>query len=221
MGEHGLDLHIGDTLQLQFLQDDGHRVRPSVRFIGQLPQASLVVTAPTQDGKLMLVREGQVFVVRCFSRDMASAFTCRVLRVCTSPYPYIHLSYPERKEEVIVRSSRRVSVLLSATVVRQREGGTWSIPIPSIVSDMSATGTMLETSEPLGLSGTRVKISFQLPIDGMGEQALSVEGIIRSVYEEGGAAGRNRYGIEFQGVDAAAQLILRAFVYEQLLGNER
>jgi c-di-GMP-binding flagellar brake protein YcgR len=220
MSGHGLDLHLGDSLQLQFLQDDGHRVRPSVRFIGQMPQASLIVTAPTQDGKLMVVREGQVFVVRCFTRDVASAFTCRVLRVCSLPYPYLHLSYPERREEVLVRSSRRVSVLMSATVVRQREGGTWSIPMAAIVSDMSTTGAMLETSEPLGKVETKLKISFQLPIDGMGEQALSVEGVVRSVYEEGGEGDRNRYGIEFQSVPSPAQLVLRAFIYEQLLGGD-
>ena len=221
MSEHPLELTIGDSLQLQFLQDDGRRVRPAVKFIGQMPPLSLLVTAPMQDGKLMLLREGQVFVVRCFSHHMASAFTTRVLKVCTAPYPYLHLSYPERREEVQVRNSRRVNVLLAATVASARDGGTWSVPMAAIVSDMSATGTMLETGEPLGPAGTRLKIDFYLPLEGLGEQPLSVEGYIRSVYEEGGPEDRNRYGIEFAKMDPSAQLVLRAFVYEQMLGPDR
>jgi c-di-GMP-binding flagellar brake protein YcgR len=196
-------------------------VRPSVKFIGQLPPVSLIVTAPTQDGKLMLVREGQVFVVRCFTRDMASAFTSRVLRVCTAPYPYLHLAYPERREEVIVRNSRRIRVLLAATAVAERVGATWSIPMAAIVSDISATGAMLETAERLGPPGTKLKINFHLPIEGLGEQSVNVDAAVRSVYEEGGTEERNRYGVEFSQVDPSAQLILRTFVYEHLLGLER
>jgi c-di-GMP-binding flagellar brake protein YcgR len=220
MPSNDLDLQIGDALQIQFLQDDGRRVRPTVRVIGMLPEASILVTAPVQNGKIMLVREGQVFVVRCFSRDLASAFTCRVLRVCTHPYPYLHLNYPERREQVIVRNARRVAVLLAATVNREKDA-TWSIPIASIVSDISTTGTMLETTESLGRTGTKLKISFHLPIDGMREQSLAVEGIIRTIYEEGSTSDRFRYGVEFLPIDPQSQLTLRAFVYEQLLGSDR
>jgi c-di-GMP-binding flagellar brake protein YcgR len=220
MASNDLDLQIGDNLQIQFLQDDGRRVRPTVRVIGMLPEASILVTAPAQNGKIMLVREGQVFVVRCFSRDLASAFTSRVVRVCTHPYPYLHLSYPERREQVIVRNARRVTVLLAATVAREKDA-TWSVPIASTVSDISTNGAMLETTEALGPSGTRLKINFQLPIDGMQEQALIIEGVIRTIYEEGATNDRFRYGLEFLPPDPQSQLTLRAFVYEQLLGGER
>lgn len=221
MANTDLELQIGDQFQIQFLQDDGRRVRPTVRVIGMLAPASILVTAPTQNGKVMLVREGQVFVVRCFSRDMALAFTSRVLRVCTHPYPYIHLAYPEQREEVQVRSARRVNVLLAATVHREREGNTWSVPIPSIVSDMSTNGSMIETTESLGKIGNKLKILFHLPIDGMHEQPVSVEAVIRTVYEDAITSDRYRYGLEFMPADDNAKLRLRAFVYEQLLGNER
>ena len=221
MADSDLDLQIGDQFQIQFLQDDGRRVRPTVRVIGMLIPASILVTAPTQNGKVMLVREGQVFVVRCFSRDMALAFTSRVIRVCTHPYPYIHLAYPEQREEVQVRSARRVTVLLAATVYREREGNTWSIPIPSIVSDMSTNGSMIETTETLGTIGSKLKVQFHLPLDGMKEQPVNVEAVIRSVYEDVATSDRYRYGIEFRPSDDDAKLRLRAFVYEQLLGAEK
>jgi c-di-GMP-binding flagellar brake protein YcgR len=221
MANDDLDLQIGDQFQIQFLQDDGRRVRPTVRVIGMLIPASILVTAPSQNGKVMLVREGQVFVVRCFSRDMALAFTSRVLRVCTHPYPYIHLAYPEQREEVQVRSARRVTVLLAATVHREREGNTWSIPIPSVVSDLSTNGSMLETTETLGTIGSKLKILFHLPIDGMNEQPVALIGVIRTVYEDTVTGDRYRYGIEFMPADDGAKLKLRAYVYEQLLGNER
>jgi c-di-GMP-binding flagellar brake protein YcgR len=221
MANNDLDLKIGDTFQIQFLQDDGRRVRPTVHVIGMLPGASILVTAPTQNGKMILVREGQVFVVRCFSRDMASAFTSRVVRVCTHPYPYVHLSYPEQREEVVVRHARRVTVQLSATVYREREGNTWSIPIPAIVSDMSITGSQLETSENLGRIGTKLRVRFSLPIEGVDEQPLSVDAVLRTVYDDGTSSDRFRYGVEFNPSDDLSRLKLRAFVYEQLLGSDK
>jgi c-di-GMP-binding flagellar brake protein YcgR len=221
MANNDLDLQIGDQFQIQFLQDDGRRVRPTVKVIGMLIPSSVLVTAPTQNGKVMLVREGQVFVVRCFSRDMALAFTSRVLRVCTHPYPYVHLAYPEQREEVQVRSARRVTVLLAATVHKEREGNTWSIPISSIVSDLSTNGSMIETSESLGTIGSKLKILFHLPIDGMSEQPVAVIGIIRTVYDDAVSSDRFRYGLEFLPADDSAKLKLRAYVYEQLLGSER
>lgn len=216
-----LDLQIGDALQIQFMQDDGHRARASVRVIGLLPKASLLVTHPAQDGRALPVRENQIFVARSFSRDAAESFSCRVLRVCNEPYAYLHLSFPTRREQVTVRSSRRVSVLLSARVHRERAGGVWSIPMAAIVSNLSAGGAMIETAEALGEIGARLLVGLNLQIDSLPEQALLLPAELRTIYDAGADSERQRYGVQFVGLDAAAQMTLRAFVYEQMLGHER
>jgi c-di-GMP-binding flagellar brake protein YcgR len=220
MSQDNLNLEIGDILQLEFVLDE-RGVRYSVRVIGVLPRGSILVTTPERNGKLMSVREGQVIIARSFSRDFASAFSTRVIRACTHPYPYLHLSYPDAKEEVVVRNARRARVMLAATVSSEREPGRWTNQLAAMVNDVSTTGAMLETSTALGRAGTAVKILFSLPIEGVGEQQLVVEGKIRTVHEDSGNPDRLRYGVEFAQLDAMGLLTLRAFVYEQLLSAGR
>jgi len=199
MSDPNLGLRPGDNLQIQFLLEDGRRVRPSVRIIGVMPGTggSIIVTAPELGGRLMMVREGQMFVARSFSGELASAFSCRALRLCSHPYPYLHLSYPDNPEQVVIRNSRRVSVLLAATAQRDRGGDNWSVPVAAILSDISTAGAMLETSEPLGAVGTKLRITINVPIEDMDEQKLVLEASIRSSQEDQADGGRCRAGVQF------------------------
>ena len=53
--------------------------RFSVRLIGSLPGASLVVTTPTLDGKVQIVREGQRFNVRVLKGERVLGFVAQIL----------------------------------------------------------------------------------------------------------------------------------------------
>ena len=214
-----LELQAGSTAQLQLVHDDAAQ-RHSVRVIGQIPGVSILVTTPVHNGRVLLVRDGQVFVVRCFTQDRALAFTSRVLKSNTQPYPYLHLSYPEQSEQVTLRNARRVNVLLVGQVQRTGDGAgkQWGPPRAILVSDISATGAMLDSVEPLGTLGDRLRLSLHFPIDRMGEQSAVVEGYVRIIYEEG--EGRFRCGVEFVDLQPSQELALRAYVYEQLLGAD-
>ncbi|MGD8937672.1 MAG: flagellar brake protein, partial [Thiogranum sp.] len=58
-----LKMQVGETLQLQPRDGEDSR-RMQVRLIGYLPGASLLVTTPKVGDKVMIVREGQPYVVR-------------------------------------------------------------------------------------------------------------------------------------------------------------
>ena len=220
MTEKALELQADSLAQLQFVNDDT-ALRHSARVIGQIPGVSVLVTTPVQNGTVLLVRPGQVFVVRCFTKDRALAFTSRVLKANTQPYPYLHLSYPEEHEQVLLRSARRVSVSLEAQVQRTGDGGShWGTPQTVQVSDVSATGAMLDSMQSLGVVGERLRLSLHFPIERMAEQSAVVEGIVRALYAEGRAAGSYRYGLEFVDLEPVQELALRAYVYEQLLGAD-
>src|SRR5262245_51544981 len=88
-----LDLQVGETLQIQFM-DDETRGTFYVKVIGMLPERSVLVTAPDKGGQPMAVREGRAVLARSYSGEEARGFTCTVLRAQAQPYPYLHLSYP-------------------------------------------------------------------------------------------------------------------------------
>ena len=51
-----LKLGVGDVLQVQFVGQEQRKY--AAKVIGYLPNASLVITTPRIDGKVMLMREG-------------------------------------------------------------------------------------------------------------------------------------------------------------------
>lgn len=213
-----LDLRGSEQLQIQFRQDDAH-VRYSVRVIGQLAGSSILVTAPMINGRLRATREGQVIVARGFSGAQAWAFSSRILRVCTQPYPYLHLSVPDRAEQVLVRKSQRVNVLLGGWVQKQDEAGHGSKDIAVVLSDLSITGAMIEAKQPLGEVGTVLRLRFGVNLPDIGRQHCEAMATIRCLYSRSDDS-TPRYGVEFDSLDATAKLTLRAYVFGQILGAD-
>ncbi|MBL6750498.1 MAG: flagellar brake protein [Nevskia sp.] len=214
-----IDLAPGDPLQLQFAPDEG-RPRLQVQVIGLLTGGSVLVTAPTEHNSLVLLRDGQGFVARSFLRKRVLAFPCRVLRSCMQPYAYLHLSYPEHLEKVVVRGARRVATSLAASVRQELTGGSWSEAAAATLSDLSTSGALLQTALALNSGQGRVRIGTSLPMEQMEEQTVAVDGVVTVAYADTAADGR-RYGIRFTDIDAASKLALRAYVYENLLGDDR
>jgi c-di-GMP-binding flagellar brake protein YcgR len=214
-----VDLAPGDPLQLQFAPDDT-RARLQVQVIGLLPGGSVIVTAPVEHQSLVLLREGQTFIARSFLRKRVVAFPCRVLRTCMHPYAYVHLSYPEHLEKVLVRGARRVATSLAATVQREHGDGSTSLPAPATLSDLSTSGALLQTALVLAPGQEQVRISVRLPMDQMDEQIIAVNGAVTVAYQDDDANGQ-RYGIRFTELGTPSKLALRAYVYENLLGDEK
>lgn len=208
-------LHLNDPLQLQAVQDE-HAPRFNVRLIGMQPGASIMVSTPVVDGRVQIIREGQVFIARAFSRGRVWAFTCRVLRSCVQPFSYLHLSYPDELQHIVVRKSRRINVSLSGTVGNLATGQT----LPCSVVDLSITGAQIECREPMAKVGEPIALALALPIAEIGDRNVRVEAVVRSVAGEREVLNRIRYGAEFRKLDVPAQLMLRAFMYDQLYDDQ-
>jgi c-di-GMP-binding flagellar brake protein YcgR len=109
-----VNFRFGDVVQLE--ESSGHKASYRVQLVGVLPGLSLLVTAPDVRGAHVPLADGQIFEVRIFNGDDALAFSSMVIRSCQEPYPYVHLSYPERIEHVLVRNARRTRLKLPAQV---------------------------------------------------------------------------------------------------------
>lgn len=210
----GLDeikLSIGDTLHLQS-QTEGTSVRYAVKLIGFLRSKGVIVSTPTQDGKVLLMRDGQSFVVRVFSGKSVYAFPTSIFKVTNVPYPHLHLTWPSQVKGLVIRRGARARVNLIAAIrdARDKAGA-------ANLGNLSTGGCSLSAKTSLGALSDRLGIKFRVSISEV-EQYIDLEGIIRSINHETDASGADviQYGIQFVDVPAGDQLALTAYVYHAL-----
>jgi len=209
-----LGLQPGDSLQLQSMNDPKRRYRG--RLVGYVPYQSVLVTAPAPEDKVLLVREGELFAVRGYVGDHAVAFKSRVLIAQRQPYAYMHLSYPQELEKAAMRKAPRIRVERMVNVVNESAGGTHVV---AVMRDLSATGALIESVNPLGNPGDRLIIETSFDFEGMPDQPQRITAVIRNLRDPAGEAVGQ--GVEFHELSHEAALSLRAYVYERLARGTR
>jgi len=210
-----IKLTNGERIQLQDPSNKNND-RIFVKLIGYREGKSILVTMPRSDGELLRVVKGQVFIVRLFSVQTVYAFNVTVLEGKVSPYAYMHLSYPEKVESVVVRSAQRVNVELIVSVQHGDPDKVTGESVSAKLTDVSTGGAKLSTLEPIGELSEDISMSAKLTVGGV-EQYLQILATIRRVDIED-EEGRQMftYGLEFRFVEENDRLVLHGFVYEQL-----
>lgn len=213
--ENDLKFKLGDVIQLQFVPDEG-RGRLNTRIIGHSPGRSLIITAPTINGKMPLLRENQRFVIRMLQDSKVYGFESSLLKFYSAPYPHVHLSHPEEVESIVVRGSRRVS---TEQVVSVKD--TKNKDIKSGMLNTSSTGALLQSKTQLGELGDEVKISAEFNICGI-QKYLRLSAIIRNIISPEENDNQNsdyRHGVEFIDMNDDQKLVVHAYVYEQIVAQ--
>jgi hypothetical protein len=205
-----LQLLVGTVLNLQVLSEKGGP-RVQARVLGYLEGQSVMAALP---GATLLptdLRLGDEVAVRYLVGRSVCGFKTQVIRVCTSPYPYFHLHYPEDIQKMDVRSAERVQVALPARL----ETGALTLDVE--VRDLSATGAMLSTPREIGQVGDAVRLSMELTFGAITKQ-VSTAATIRNAAPapEGGEDTALRFGVQFEELSEADHIFVRGFVFEQL-----
>lgn len=217
-----LKLQVGETIQMQ-ARDGGDGKRLHGKIIGYLPGSSLLVTTPRIKDKVMIIREGQPFVVRMMLGNRIVGFTSTVLRVCARPYPYLHLSFPDEMEQIVVRKAQRVRVKLFSSLKNDNPDFMFEKPHSAHIIDISTSGAMLVASEPLGVVDDKVVLTCVLKLVGT-EKMLSIPAILRNVHTEksqDAAEGVGYYhGLEFDIKNQQDVITLHGFVYENIVKSQ-
>ena len=209
-----IKVDIGDSIQLQdpSCKDDE---RIFVKLIGYLDGKSLIVTMPRANGDAVRVVKGQVFIVRMFSVKTVHAFNVTVIEGKASPYPYLHLSFPQKVESVVVRNAQRVNVGLIVSV-QSADPDDDTGSVSAKLNDISTGGAKLISFVHIGHVGEDISMSAKLKVGGV-EQYLQILATIRRADKEDiNGTISNAYGLEFKFVEEKDRLALHAFVYEQL-----
>ena len=196
---------VGETF---FLHQQGVSARYTARFIGYIKNRTVLVTMPIVDDKFVLIRDGQMFVVRAFSGKKAYAFSAFVVKSVHSPHPYLHLSYPKELGCATIRHRARISVSIIAAVSLDGQEDTAA----AVINDMSLGGASASIRHPFGEVGQRGRIKFK--INAVGETVyMDVCTILRSInpVENGGGC---KHGYEFVDLSTHDRLVLSAYFHQ-------
>lgn len=204
-----IQLAPGDHVQLQSLHGQGTD-RYQVRMIGFHAPISLMVTAPVVQGRLVFIKEGQQFLVRGFVGKDAVAYRTRVLKSQLSPFPYLHLAYPESVQSMRIRSSARVAVDLVASVSSPAGQGA------ARIADLSLGGARMMSNKVVAKKDDEVKVSFRINPAGL-DVYLTLQGRVRGVQQDETRPGQVATGVEFHSLSEQERLYLTNMVYQNLL----
>ena len=211
-----IKLNIGDAIQLQF-QSDVEPSRCFVTLIGYLEGQSVVVTTPILNGSMMLVREGQDFVVRLFSGKSAYAFAASAKRVTNTPYPHLHLTYPKEVRGMVVRGSSRgrTHIICHATAESGRG-------FACIARDISVGGALIASSEKIGEVGKLLTLKLRVKV-GEAEHVLALNCTIRSVNASRPTVDEKPtvlHGLSFEDVTGQDTLVISALLYQNMISAQ-
>lgn len=220
-----MKLQIGERLELEFTGQPGHKPYFS-RLIGYLHGQGLIVQTPLVNGLPVPLRDEEQVLVRVFSGTQAFAFTSTVVRICVSPFFYLHLSFPAVVHGAEIRRTLRVKVNLAALLT----GGSnakLTLPIEAVVADLSIAGILLDAPPGLGGKGDTLKIKFSFFVEPDNKPVdLEANTVIQSTLTrkraEGLASpGRIQYGLAFRGMHWAEAVLLQNLVYQRLIDSHR
>lgn len=217
--EQGLPLDqvkllIGDVVQMQSLADDA---RYYVTLVGYLKGESVMVTTPTVEGRLAMVKDGQAFVVRFFVGKSAYAFSCNVRRVTNLPFPHLHLTYPKEVRSLVVRRSTRIKVNIIAAATTEAGRN-----IACMVRDISTGGALVAARERIGEAGDNFRLKLNVPIDNE-PHILDLPCHVRSVTDNVQSAGDSltvQHGVSFGQLGKMDTLVLTALQYKNIAEDQ-
>lgn len=212
-----MKLKVGDRLQIQ----PPAQLSPErfiVKLIGYVNNVSLLVTAPIDANGLRLqLIEGEKLVVRVFSSQNAFGFASTIEKVCKLPFDYLHLSFPNEVQGMVIRKAPRVKTKIIAAVVTCTQG---SDSVSAIISNLSASGALLDARRNLGEKGDILKISFRVNLHNI-DAYLTVTAAVRAVFTDEVLDNRGtvliHHGLEFVDLQPNDSVILQSMIYQQMI----
>lgn len=215
-------LQVGERVQIELLPAHHHQ-HHFTTLIGYLKGESLLVKTPIFNGLPLPVPDGAMVEVRAFSGSTVFTFQCEVVRVCVSPFAYLHLSFPTLIRGAVIRKGERVRVDIPAKVAAATEGpqAGWR---PARIVNVGTGGALIESRHELGGPNEVIRAAFSFNIEPDNyEASVSVQAVIQKVTRatEPDAAGRGviYYGVQFRDMQPGQTIVLQNLVDQRLIDN--
>jgi c-di-GMP-binding flagellar brake protein YcgR len=206
-------LRVGDPM---YMQSSPEAPRLVIKLIGYLKNKGLVVTVPESESELVMLRDGQSFIVRFFSGQNAYAFTTVVVKQTSVPYPHVHLSYPKEVRGREIRKGSRVDIELIAAIATEPGGGHTA---SGKIVNLSIGGGALRAKTRFGEKDHLINVKFKVLVGEL-PSYVSFDCVIRGITEDADPSGMPYlHGLQFLNPDPAMSLALTAFVYQKIVGE--
>jgi hypothetical protein len=206
-----LRLNVGDTLHMRLAGGiDGTQY--GVRYLGGLRGHSLMTTLPLVDGDPIWMRPGASYIFRTLSGMYVYAFTSKVLKARSKPYPYAHFAYPAMVQARQVRRAARVRLSLPA-LARRADGGAVAVTL----RDLSLNGVLIESADHLGAVGDTLELELPIALDEVNKR-MKLAATLRNCagVSAEGCSPPLRAGLEFGRLGNDDLLLLHYFIDHQI-----
>ncbi|MDY0071204.1 MAG: flagellar brake protein [Thauera sp.] len=203
---------VGDALQL----DCGTPLSSNKtysRLVGYLKDKLLITTTPVAAGRRLELLEGDNVLVRGFSGINAYAFRAHVLRVSRLPFDHVYLSYPDSVSGRSVRGSHRTRTTLTVKL------STPEISIEGQMLDLSAHGALVSSTTRLDDDKRKLLLKLELVVHQISQQLEIDTTVMNHSIDDTQETPRYRYGLRFDDLDEHSIMLLKAFVYEQVVDH--
>lgn len=184
----------------------------TVKLIGVHEGHSLVITAP-EDATMLPLRESAIYKFRSFSGESTYEFTAPLLKICSEPFAYLHIGWPQQRhvEKRELRAAPRVKTDLPCMVYPGAQ--TTGRFVKGTISDLSTGGAAITLHDELSVFYDEVKIVFQVTV---AEQEVMIEARARPVRKPE-ESGERLMGVSFVSLAQAEKLAVHAFVHTALV----
>lgn len=184
--------------------------RATAKVLGWLEGASILVTAPQSAVGRLVLQEGEPVLARAFTGKSAFAFRAMILRAAYLPFPYLHLSFPDKVEQVQIRNSFRYRVQLPATIAAGGKSG-----VPGRILDIGTTGALIETAGSLDQDAGPIRIAVALELHGT-PVSLDLHAQVRVAKSVEQGTPHYQYGVEFKDLQGNDRLVLGSLLWYEM-----
>jgi len=207
---------VNDRRPVLRLTSSGYRY--DVRLVGLMSRSRFLVGHPTDDGRLVFVKEGEAFNVSTFDGAVISSFDSTVLRVVLGEAPGLELSLPapELRRRETVRSVRRALITLPCSL---RYGTADNALRAGFTGDLSEQGAQVAIERPLPDGIDTIDLSVRIQLYGE-PVTVQVKAVIRSAAPDPRPeVEATLIGLQFVEVEPTVRLSLSLYVRERLLAE--
>jgi c-di-GMP-binding flagellar brake protein YcgR len=188
-------------------------------LVGYVRDEYLLVRMPYANGLPIALYEGETVSVRVFSGVAVHIFDVEVTHLWNLQLGCVQLAFPQEIRTTALRREIRVKVALAARV---RADGADAV-VAATLRNISVTGALIETRQPLGDVAARVRIEFAATTGDMASE-FAATGVIRNARERktgssDSAPPIREYGIELDPLDADQRIRMQNLIYHTLLRN--
>lgn len=209
----GANREIASWRQLKmWLDGESLQSAVTVKLIGVHEGKSLLITAP--DETQLFLREGRLYRFRSFSGEYVYEFVAPLIKVCTAPFPYLHIGWngTRQVEKRNQRAARRVRTDLQCMVYPgQATGGRFA---KGLIHDLSTAGAAITLQDELAVFYDEIRVVFRVQV---AEQEVLIEARARPVRKPEPGATDPTLGVAFVGLADTERLALHAYVNAALV----